>query len=195
MPTANTPHRHSTPQPPTDRADPRHPRDPSDPNSRRACAEDHGDGPAEGPVEGSAGAVGDVAGGELQRGRRGVARHVRPVAVPTSAHPVRQQPGRRGQGRGRGGRHRRAPVPITAHLATRTSRWTARLGVLLLTLLRWWREFTVRAQARYREARASKDRGSETVEKAVLAAALLAAAIALALVIRSVVEDYAGRIE
>lgn len=85
---------------------------------------------------------------------------------------------------GAGGRHRRTPAPLAA-----------RASVLLLVLLRWWHELTADAQARYRAARASGDRGSETVEKAVIVAAMLAGAIALALAINSVVEDYSGRIE
>lgn len=48
---------------------------------------------------------------------------------------------------------------------------------------------------RWQQARASGDRGSETVEKAVIAAILLAAAIGLTAAITGAIDSYKGRIQ
>lgn len=49
-------------------------------------------------------------------------------------------------------------------------------------------------RTRWRQARATGDAGSETVEKAVIVAAMLGLAVGLAAVINAVVKNYQGQI-
>ncbi len=49
-------------------------------------------------------------------------------------------------------------------------------------------------RTRWRQARATGDAGSETVEKAVIVAAMLGLAVGLAAVINAVVNNYQGQI-
>lgn len=67
--------------------------------------------------------------------------------------------------------------------------WTV-LALLTVTYL----DATDRLERRWRQARASSDTGSETVEKAVLVAIMLAAAIGLAAAIRALVNAYQTQI-
>lgn len=69
---------------------------------------------------------------------------------------------------------------------------TARTVLALLTVT--YLDVTDRLERRWRQARASGDTGSETVEKAVLVAIMLAAALGLAAAIRALVNAYQTQI-
>lgn len=114
--------------------------------------------------------------------------------MPTSPHPPRDahRPTHSGHRAARDHRHRSGGATPGTGIANRLS---AAAETAALTVLLWWHDLPADLRARYRLARASADRGSESVEKAVIVAAMLAGAIALALVIRSVVDDYSGMIE
>jgi MFS family permease len=74
---------------------------------------------------------------------------------------------------------------------TRASRFSMALSLLFVACL----ALAARLSDRWDQARASGDRGSETVEKAVIAAILLAAALGLTAAITGVIGDYKGRIQ
>lgn len=77
--------------------------------------------------------------------------------------------------------HPRHPV------AARTRHALALLTVACVSLPGWLDD-------RWRQARASGDRGSETVEKAVIVAVALGLAVGLAAAITAVVNNYQGQI-
>lgn len=68
----------------------------------------------------------------------------------------------------------------------------ARLGLILT---QWVLTLIITAEHQCERARASGDRGSESVEKAVLVAIGLAVAIGLGFAIRAAVQTYQGQIK
>lgn len=75
---------------------------------------------------------------------------------------------------------------------TAARRHGAQLGLILTG---WVLALVTTAETRWERARASGDRGSESVEKAVLVAIGLAVAIGLGFAIRAAVQNYQGQIK
>lgn len=78
------------------------------------------------------------------------------------------------------------------HIITGTQQRSAQIVLVLTGLVL---ALTNTAQDRWARARASGDRGSESVEKAVLVAIGLAVVIGLAFAIRAVVQKYQGQLQ
>lgn len=72
---------------------------------------------------------------------------------------------------------------------------TGRASLVFSLLLVGCLALADRLNQRWQQARTSGDRGSETVEKAVIAAILLAAAIGLTAAITGAIDSYKGRIQ